>query len=89
MRATSQYSLDMDTYETILQLTRQLPAPQRVQLVDTLLAEEYGFGMWRERAEMSDVPAFVEQLRAEQMRRPDGQPRTPEEFLHWVESDDE
>ena len=79
----------MDTYETILQMTRRLSAPQRVQLVDTLLAEEYGFGMWRERVEMNDVPAFVEQVRAAQMRRPDGQSRTPEEFLRWVESDDE
>ncbi len=79
----------MDTYEAILHLTRQLPVPQRVRLADALLAEEFGFGMWRERAEMSDVPAFVEQLRAVQMRNPDGQLRTPEEFLRWVESDDE
>ncbi len=79
----------MNNYEAILHLTRQLSAQQRVELADALLAEEFGCGMWRERAEMSDVPAFVEQLRAEQMRKPDGQPRSPEEFLRWVESDDE
>ena len=78
-----------DGYENILALTRQLSHAQRVQLADALLAEEMGFGMWRERAEMDDVEAFVEQLRAEQRRRPDGQPRTPEEFLRWVESADE
>ena len=72
----------MDTLETILKLTRQLPAGQRALLVDTLLAEEYGFGMWQERLEMVDVAAYVEQLRAQQRC-------TPEEFLHWVASHNE
>lgn len=79
----------MNTYEEILNLTRQLSAAQRLMLADALLAEELGFGMWRERAEMKEVAAFVEQLRDQQMRTPDGHQQTPEEFLRWVESDDE
>lgn len=79
----------MNTYEEILKLTRELPTAQRLRLADTLFAEELGFGMWRERAELEDVTAFVEQLRAQQLRTPEGAQRTPEEFLRWAESDDE
>jgi hypothetical protein len=79
----------MNSYEEILKLTRQLPAEQRLLLADTLLAEELGFGMWRDRTEMADVTAYVERLRAAQMRTPAGRQRRPEEFLRWVESDDD
>jgi hypothetical protein len=79
----------VNTYEEILNLTRQLPPAQRLMLADALLAEELGFGMWRERTEMKDVTAFVEQLREQQMRTPEGRQQTPEEFLRWIESDDE
>ena len=45
--------------------------------------------MWRNRTDMTDVNAYVEHVRAEQMCKEDGQLKSPEEFLRWVESDDE
>lgn len=76
-------------YQDVLTVTRQLPIEQRLLLADTLLAEDLGFGMWRDRTEMTDVNAYVEKVRAELMLKEDGQAMSPEEFLRWVESDDE
>jgi hypothetical protein len=78
----------MITYQEVLTLTRQLPADQKLKLADTLLAEELGFGMWRDRADMTDVNAYVEQVRTQQMLKPDGARMTPAEFLRWVETED-
>ena len=78
----------MVTYQEVLTLTRQWPSEQKLKLADTLLAEELGFGMWRDRADMADVEAYVEQVRTQQMLKPDGARMTPEEFLCWVGTED-
>ena len=76
-------------YEEILKLARQLSSGERVQLADTLLEEELGFGMWRDRADMADVATYVEQMREADMHTPEGRLKTPEEFLREVETFDE
>ena len=77
------------TYQDVLTMTHQLSVEQKLLLADTILAETLGFGMWRNRTDMTDVNAYVEHVRAEQMCKEDGQLKSPEEFLRWVESDDE
>ncbi len=78
----------MSTYQEVLTMTRPWPSEQKLKLADTLLAEELGFGMWRDRTDMADVEAYVEQVRAEQMFKPDGNQMTPAEFLRVVETKD-
>jgi hypothetical protein len=76
-------------YEEILHQARQLSSDERLRLADALLEEEFGFGMWRERAEMKDATAYVDKLREEAMRTTDGRLKTAEEFLREVRTFDE
>jgi hypothetical protein len=71
----------MTVYEEILNLVKQLSSDERLQLADSLLEEEFGFGMWRDRPEMNDVAAYVERMREAEMRTPEGRLKTSEEFL--------
>ena len=79
----------MAIYEEILNQAKQLSSEERLQLADALLEEELGFGMWRNRAEMSDAAAYVEQIRESEVRTPDGRLKAPEEYLEEVETFDE
>ena len=79
----------MTSYEEILESAKRLSSAERVQLADALLAEELGFGMWREREEVADAEAYVSKLREAEMRAPDGREKTPEEFLQEIETFDE
>jgi len=76
----------MTVYEEILNRAKQLSAEERLQLADALLAEELGFGMWRDRADLADVAGYVERMRETEMRTPEGRLKTPEEFLHEIEA---
>ena len=78
----------MSTYQEVLTMTRPWPSEQKLKLADTLLAEELGFGMWRDRTDMADVEAYVEQVRTQQMFKSDGTQMTPAKFLGWVETED-
>jgi hypothetical protein len=60
-----------------------------LQLADALLAEELGFGMWREHEDLADAENYVSDLRERDMRTPDGREKTPEEFLSEIETADE
>lgn len=53
----------MTSYEEILESARRLSSPERLQLVDALLAEELGFGMWREREDIADAADYMFELR--------------------------
>lgn len=77
------------TYDVVYKQAQQLSLQDRLRLADALLAEELGFGMWREQSEFDDVPAWVEKRRTEEMRQPNGRLKTPEEFLREVEAFDE
>lgn len=79
----------MSVYEEILDQAKRLSSEERVQLADALLEEELGFGMWRDRADIKDAATYVEQLREEDKRTPNGQLKSPEEFLKEVEDFDE
>lgn len=79
----------MATYEEILSQAKQLSVEERLQLADALLEEELGFGMWRNRAEMTDAAAYVEQIRESDVLTPVGQLKAPEEYLAEVEAFDE
>jgi hypothetical protein len=59
----------MVTYEEILNQAKQLSLEERMRLADALLEEELGFGMWRNRAEMTDAAAYVEQVRESECSR--------------------
>ena len=76
----------MTVYEEILNLAKRLSSQERLQLADALLEEELGFGMWRNRADMADVTAYVEQMRAADMHTAEGCLKTPEEFLREIET---
>ena len=79
----------MINYEEILDQARQLSSDERLRLADALLEEELGFGMWRERAEMTDAAAYVDRVREEGMRTADGGLKTSEEFLREVKAFDQ
>ena len=77
------------SYEEILESAKRLSSTERLQLADALLAEELGFGMWRDREDMADAEDYVSELRDADMRTPDGREKTPEEFLREIETFDE
>lgn len=77
------------SYEEILESAKRLSSTERLQLADALLAEELGFGMWREREDIADAEDYVSDLRDAEMRAPNGQVKTPEEFLREIETFDE
>lgn len=79
----------MTSYEEILESAKRLSSVERLQLADALLAEELGFGMWRAREDVADAEAYVSDLREKNMRTPEGREKTPEEFLHEIETADE
>jgi hypothetical protein len=79
----------MAIYEEILNQAMQLSSEERLQLANALLEEEFGFGMWLERTEMTDVAAYVEQIREADIITPVGQLKAPEDYLKEVEAFDE
>ena len=76
----------MTSYEEILESAKRLSSTERLQLADALLAEELGFGMWRDREDVADAEGYVTDLRDTEMRTPNGQEKTPEEFLRETNS---
>lgn len=78
----------MTSYEEILESAKRLSSTERLQLADALLAEELGFGMWRNRQDVADVSEYVSELRDADMLTPDGHEKTPEEFLRELETDE-
>lgn len=79
----------MAIYEEILNQAMQLSSEERLQLANALLEEEFGFGMWLNRTEMTDVAAYVEQIREAEIITPAGQLKAPEDYLKEVEAFDE
>lgn len=79
----------MTSYEEILESAKRLSSTERLQLADALLAEELGFGMWREREDIADAEDYVSELRDAGMRTPNGREKSPEEFLREIETFDE
>ncbi|MGH9931858.1 MAG: hypothetical protein ACREA9_21885 [Pyrinomonadaceae bacterium] len=79
----------MTSYEEILESAKRLSSTERLQLADALLAEELGFGMWRDREDIADADAYVSDLRDAEMLTVDGREKTPEEFLQEIETFDE
>jgi hypothetical protein len=71
----------MTSYEEILESAKRLSSTERLQLADALLAEELGFGMWRDRDDIADAADYVSDLRAAEMRTRNGREMTPDEFL--------
>lgn len=76
----------MTSYEEILESAKRLSSPERLQLADALLAEELGFGMWRDRDDIADASDYVSELRDTNMRTPEGREKTPKEFLRELET---
>jgi len=70
-------------------MAKQLSTEERLRLADALLQEELGFGMWRDRADLADVAAYVAQMREADLRTAEGRLKTPEEFLREIEAFDE
>lgn len=79
----------MTVYEEIIDLARRLSSEERLQLADELLAEELGFGMWCDRADLEDVAGYVEKLRASESRAPDGRGKDAQAFLEEIKTSDE
>ncbi len=76
----------MSVFEEILESAKRLSSAERVQLADALLAEELGFGIWRERKDVKDAAGYVSDLREAEMRTRDRREKTPEEFLRETET---
>ncbi|MEK6409700.1 MAG: hypothetical protein AABN34_22480 [Acidobacteriota bacterium] len=76
-------------YDELLNRARRLSPEERVRLADALLEEELGFGMWQSRADVQDTAGYVERIRKESMRAPNGGLKDPDEFLNEVEAFDE
>lgn len=76
----------MAIYQEILNQAKQLSSEEKLQLANALLEEELGYGMWRDRDEMTDVAAYVEEIRKAEIMTPVGQLKAPEEYLKEVEA---
>jgi hypothetical protein len=76
-------------YDEVLNRAKRLSPDERVRLADALLEEELGFGMWQSRADVQDAAEYVERIRGESMRAPNGGLKDPDEFLNEVEAFDE
>jgi hypothetical protein len=76
----------MTSYEEILESAKRLSSTERLQLADALLAEELGFGMWRDREDIAHAEDYVSDLRDAEMLTADGGEKTPEEFLREAAS---
>jgi hypothetical protein len=79
----------MTVYEEIIDLARRLSSEERLQLADELLAEELGFGMWRDRTDLEDVAGYVEKLRERESRAPDGRGKDAQAFLEEIKTSNE
>ena len=64
-------------YEEVLNRAKRLSPHERVRLADPLLEEELGFGMWQSRADLQDAAQYVERIRGESMRAPNGRLKDP------------
>jgi len=73
-------------YRKVLQLAAQLTPMEQAQLIDELREHLLGFGMWKDRKDLRDIESYVEELRAEESKHPDGSPKTPKEFLAELEA---
>ena len=69
------------SYTEILHQVEQLSVEEQARLIQEVRERLQGFGMWQDRADMAAPELYVERLREEDRKRPDGTLKTPEEYL--------
>ena len=69
------------SYKQVLKTVRQLSIQERRRLIDDIIDDITGYGMWEQKEEMADPVAYVQKIRKEGMRRKDHSVKSPEDFF--------
>jgi len=77
------------SYAEVLHLVEQLTPEEQARLVVELRERSQGFGMWKERADLTDPELYVLRLREEDAHHATGHVKTPEEYLAEIQAWDE
>ena len=77
------------SYAGILHQVEQLSVEEQARLIQEVRERLQGFGMWQDRTDMADPELYVQRLREEDSKRPDGTLETPEEYLSEMAEWDE
>lgn len=70
------------SYKRVLETVRQLSIEERRRLIDDIINDITGYGMWEEKEEMADPVAYVKKIRKEGMRSKDDTVKSPEEVFN-------
>ena len=73
-------------YHVVYKLALELDPDEQIKLVEAVTDHLYGFGMWKDREEMKDIQNYVDTIRKRDSYQPDGRLKTPDEFLHELET---
>lgn len=76
-------------YDDVLQQVERLSVEEQARLIQEVRERLQGFGMWHDRTDIADPELYVQRIREEESRRPDGTLKTPEEFLAEIAAWDE
>ena len=77
------------SYAEVLHQVEQLSVEEQARLIGEVRERLQGFGMWQDRADMADPELYVERLREEESKHPNGEVKTPEEYLAEIAAWDE
>ena len=77
------------SYADILHQVEQLSVEEQARLIQDVRERLQGFGMWQDRTDMANPELYVQRLREEDSRHPDGTLKTPEEYLAEMAAWDE
>lgn len=77
------------SYSEVLDLVEQLTPEEQARLIVEIRERSQGFGMWRDRADLSDPELYVLRMREEDSKRATSEPKTPEEYLAEMKAWDE
>lgn len=69
------------SYAEVLDLVEQLTAEEQARLIVEIRERSQGFGMWKDRADLTDPELHVLRMREEDAKRATGEPKTPDEYL--------
>jgi len=77
------------SYDEVLHQVQQLTVEEQARLIQEVRERLQGFGMWQDRVDMADPELYVQRLREEDGRHPNGTVKTPEEYLAEIAAWDE
>ena len=77
------------SYIEVLHQVEQLSVEEQARLVREVRERLQGFGMWQDRTDMADPESYVQRIREQDGKHPNGTAKTPEEYLAEITAWDE